>query len=67
LTIALEKLHEMNIIHRDIKVENILLDTKGNIHLTDFTGAVIRQKGTREKDAKYIGTTYYMRTRSIYC
>ena len=28
--------HEHNILHRDIKPGNILLDAKGEPHLTDF-------------------------------
>ena len=36
LILALEDLHGQNIVHRDIKLENILLDEKGHIKLTDF-------------------------------
>lgn len=36
LILALEKLHKLGIIYRDIKLENILLDPQGHIVLTDF-------------------------------
>ena len=36
VVLALETLHELGIIYRDIKLENILLDSSGHIVLTDF-------------------------------
>ncbi|CAG5134997.1 unnamed protein product, partial [Candidula unifasciata] len=36
ITLALETLHKLGIIYRDIKLENILLDADGHIVLTDF-------------------------------
>lgn len=36
LTLAVESVHKMGFIHRDIKPDNILIDKDGHIKLTDF-------------------------------
>ena len=36
LTCAVESVHAMGFIHRDIKPDNILIDSAGHIKLTDF-------------------------------
>ena len=36
LTLAIETLHDHNIVYRDLKPENILLDAKGHLRITDF-------------------------------
>lgn len=36
LVLAVETLHSMNCVHRDLKPDNILLDKDGHIKLSDF-------------------------------
>ena len=36
ICLGLEHIHEKSIIHRDIKLKNILLDASGILKITDF-------------------------------
>src|SRR6266568_8425631 len=53
--------HERGILHRDIKPENILLDAKGEPHLTDFGLArLVESESTVTRTLEVMGTPSYM-------
>jgi len=56
---ALAFLHQRSRIHRDIKVDNILLDKDGSIKLADF-GTAVQLTFQRLQRTTLAGTPYYM-------
>jgi serine/threonine protein kinase len=60
LTSAIAHAHENQIIHRDIKPQNILMDEEGHVKVTDFGIATSLAATSYTKTNSVIGTVHYL-------
>ncbi|KAG2068772.1 kinase-like protein [Suillus decipiens] len=65
MALGINALHELGIIHRDIKSENILIDVRENVRIADFGLGYIKQgEGPLERERGYtasvVGTIHCM-------
>jgi serine/threonine protein kinase/predicted ATPase len=57
---ALTRAHRLNILHRDIKPDNVLIAADGTPRLTDFGMARIGNQANITQDGMIVGTLAYM-------
>ena len=57
---ALELAHKHNVIHRDLKPGNILVDAAGRARVTDFGMSRFLDEATPESPGKLLGTPHFM-------
>jgi len=62
---ALQEAHSKGIVHRDIKCENIMVNTKNQIKVMDFGLAKLRGSLKLTKTSSTIGTLAYMAPEQI--
>ncbi|MFF3100586.1 Stk1 family PASTA domain-containing Ser/Thr kinase [Viridibacillus arvi] len=60
LTSAIAHAHQNQIVHRDIKPQNILMDQEGNVKITDFGIAIALSATSFTQTNSVLGTVHYL-------
>ena len=65
ILLGIEHLHTLNIVYRDIKPENILLDVDGHVRIADF--GLSKIIGPRQRSYSFCGSPEYMSPEMLAC
>ena len=65
ILLGIEHLHTLNIVYRDIKPENILLDVDGHVKIADF--GLSKIIGNKQRSYSFCGSPEYMSPEMLAC